>query len=90
MNIKPDARTLQNRATMPIRDTFTDWGYAALESVIKGRITPSQADYALMMLRDCILDRGGDLMSKERMKMYVYRLKEPKESIDLSGYSDEY
>lgn len=75
---------------MPIRETFTDWGCIALSSVIQCRITHSQADQALMMLRDCVLDKGGDLMSNQRMATYVSRLNEPKDSIDLTYYKDEY
>jgi hypothetical protein len=81
---------LSKRLTDAHRETFTDWGCIALESVIKGRITHPEADQALMMLRDCVLDRGGDLMSNGRMKAYVSRLGEPKDSIDLTYYRDEH
>ena len=81
---------VSKRVTNAHHETFTDWGCIALDSVIKGRITHLQASDALMMLRDCILDRGGDLMSNSRMQSYVSRLNEPKDSIDLTYYKDEY
>lgn len=81
-------KELEKRLSQPIRDTFTDFGCIALESVIKGRITHSEADQALMMLKDCILDKGGDLMSPDRLRMYMKRIKAPSESIDLTYYTD--
>lgn len=81
---------LSKRVTNAIRDTFTDWGCIALESVIKGRISHSEADSALMMLRDCVLDKGGDLMSKNRMVQYLKNRSIPNESIDLTYYRDEF
>ncbi len=81
---------LSKRLTNAHYETFTDWGCEALANVIKGRITHSQADYALMMLRDCVLDRGGDLMHPERMRTCMKRLGVAKDSIDLTYYSDEY
>ncbi len=83
-------RDISKRLTNAHRETFTDWGCIALESVIKGRITHPDADYALMTLRDLVLDRGGDLMTSERIKYALSRFGTPEDQIDLSGYSDEY
>ncbi len=83
-------RDIAKRLTNAHRETFTDWGCIALESVIKGRVGHLEAVYALEMLRDLILDRGGDLMTSSRMRSYAKRIGVPMDQIDLTYYRDEY
>ncbi len=83
-------RDIAKRLTNAHRETFTDWGCIALESVIKGRVGHLEAVYALEMLRDLILDRGGDLMSYKRLFDYAKSVGSAMPEIDLSYYKDEY